>query len=113
VRARQTIHRVSRGETLAAIARQYDTTISDLQRANDMGRLTTIFVGQRLQVPGSGERQDVEHRVTRGETLTGIAERYDTTVSAIQRANRMGRRSTIRLGETLQIPAAGSALVEE
>jgi LysM repeat protein len=113
VRARQTIHRVSRGETLAAIARQYETTISDLQRANGMGRLTTIFVGQRLQVPGSGERQDVEHRVTRGETLTGIAERYDTTVSAIQRANRMGRRSTIRLGERLQIPAAGSALVEE
>lgn len=105
--SRETVHRVTRGETLAAIARRYDTTVAGIQQANGMGRLTTIFVGQRLRVPAgdeSAEPEVVEHRVRRGDTLIALAERYDTSVRAIQEANRMGRRSTIRLGETLDIP---------
>ena len=113
VRARETVHRVSRGETLAAVARRYDTSIAAIQRANGMGRLTTIFVGQRLRIPGRAEPQSVSHRVARGDTLTMLAERYGTTVSAIRQANRMGSRSTIRLGETLQIPSDAADLVEE
>ena len=108
--ARQAVHRVSRGETLASVARRYGTTIGAIQRANGMGRLTTIYAGQRLRVPSGDEPETIVHRVTRGDTLTALAERYDTTISAIQEANRMGRRSTIRLGERLQIPA--SSLVE-
>jgi hypothetical protein len=48
--------------------------------------------------------RQITHRVRRGDTLTELAEQYDTTVSAIQRANGMGRRTTIRLGERLKIP---------
>jgi LysM repeat protein len=44
------------------------------------------------------------HVVRRGETLTGLARRYDTTIRAIQRANNFGRRTTIRIGERLRIP---------
>jgi LysM repeat protein len=45
------------------------------------------------------------HRVTAGETLGSIARRYGTTVQAIQTANHMGRRTTIRIGEILKIPS--------
>jgi LysM repeat protein len=44
------------------------------------------------------------HRVARGESLTSLARRYGTSISAIQRANGMGRRSSIRIGERLRIP---------
>jgi hypothetical protein len=44
------------------------------------------------------------HRVRRGETLSGVARRYGTSISAIQRANAMGRRAAIRIGERLRIP---------
>jgi hypothetical protein len=47
----------------------------------------------------------VRHRVRRGDTLYAIAARYDTTIRAIQQANRMGRRTSIRAGETLTVPA--------
>jgi membrane-bound lytic murein transglycosylase D len=47
----------------------------------------------------------VTHRVTRGETLASLARRYDTTIKAIQQANRMGRRTSIRVGERLRIPS--------
>jgi membrane-bound lytic murein transglycosylase D len=46
----------------------------------------------------------VVHRVKRGQTLQMIARRYGTTVAAIQRQNNLGRRVTLRTGQTLQIP---------
>ena len=47
----------------------------------------------------------VVHRVRRGENLTLIARRYSTSVASIQQANNMGRRTMIRVGESLRIPA--------
>ena len=45
----------------------------------------------------------VVHKVTRGQTIDGIAKRYRTTVSAIQVANGL-RQKRIRTGQTLKIP---------
>ncbi|NIO15497.1 MAG: LysM peptidoglycan-binding domain-containing protein [Deltaproteobacteria bacterium] len=44
------------------------------------------------------------HRVRRGETLSYIAVKYRSSVSAIARANRISRRSIIRVGQRLKIP---------
>ncbi|MFQ5665657.1 MAG: transglycosylase SLT domain-containing protein [Candidatus Binatia bacterium] len=46
----------------------------------------------------------VRHRVKRGQTLSGIAKRYGTTVRAIQRRNRLRDASRVRAGQTLLIP---------
>lgn len=48
---------------------------------------------------------DHRHKVRRGESLWSIARDHHTTVRAVQRANSMGRRTTIRPGQTLRIPA--------
>ncbi len=48
------------------------------------------------------------HYVRRGETLSGIARRYRTTVSAIARLSRLRRVHIIRPGQRLKIPARGS-----
>ncbi len=45
------------------------------------------------------------HRVGRGENLTMLARRYGTSVSEIQRLNALGRRTAIRIGERLKVPA--------
>lgn len=45
----------------------------------------------------------VRHTVKRGDTLSGIAGRYKTTVSKIQKANAL-KGSVIRVGQTLKIP---------
>lgn len=46
-------HRISRGETLSAIARQYDVSVSRLRQANDLSS-DQIRPGQVLTIPASG-----------------------------------------------------------
>ncbi|MFH1143141.1 MAG: LysM peptidoglycan-binding domain-containing protein [Candidatus Eisenbacteria bacterium] len=67
--------------------------------------LGETFAQKIAQIP-AGERL-VQHRhvVRSGETLGSLARRYGTTVAAIQDANRMGRKTMIRVGQTLSIPS--------
>ncbi|MEV7979092.1 NlpC/P60 family protein [Streptomyces sp. NPDC086519] len=43
-----------------------------------------------------------------GDTLWGLAQRYGTTVAALQRANHLGTSTLIRAGGRLAIPAPGA-----
>jgi LysM repeat protein len=95
------------------IARRYGTTVSAIQAANELGRRTLINIGQQLRIPTNAATvapttTTVIHRVTRGETLAVIARRYGTTVSAIQAANELGRRTLINIGQQLRIPTVAT-----
>jgi len=52
------------------------------------------------------ERSPATHRVQRGQTLSGIAERYRVSVQALRLANRLGPRDEVRSGQVLRIPAS-------
>ena len=54
---------------------------------------------------------DLFHTVARGDTLSEIAERYDTRVSTLVALNGLGSRNRIRAGQQLRLPAAGPAPV--
>jgi len=47
------------------------------------------------------------HRVSKGETISCIAERYKTTVAAISKANNISNRLLIKTGQRLKIPLGG------
>jgi membrane-bound lytic murein transglycosylase D len=52
---------------------------------------------------------DMFHTVARGDTLSEIAQRYDTRVSTLVALNGLGSRHRIRAGQKLRLPAAGPA----
>jgi LysM repeat protein len=58
------------------------------------------------------QTQYVTHRVQRGETLSVIAGRYGSSVSAIMRQNGMRSANRIWPGQRLRIPVRGSASVQ-
>jgi putative chitinase len=110
---------VRRGETLSAIARRYKTTVKELMQANNLRSANRIREGQMLRVPSDGSGGGAEasvasvasdgerrHRVRRGETLSGIAVRYGTTVQALMQANNLSSRSMIKAGAWLRVPPA-------
>ena len=47
----------------------------------------------------------VYHRVRKGDTLSGIAKKYRTSIRAISNANHINRRHTIIAGKVLKIPS--------
>ncbi len=49
--------------------------------------------------------REQEHTISRGETLSTIARRYDVSIRDLQRANRLPD-SVIRVGQTLKIPTS-------
>lgn len=56
--------------------------------------------------PTEAEEEAVQptYRVRSGDTLSGIAERYDTTVRALVRLNDIDDPNEIRAGQRLKLP---------
>jgi len=54
---------------------------------------------------------DLFHTVARGDTLSEIADTYETRVSTLVALNALGSRHRIRIGQQIRLPAAGPAPV--
>ena len=117
VQAASPTYIVQRGDTLSLIARRYDTTVRAIAELNGIVNPNLIYVSQRLLIPSAGhsppslrQAQDTApsqiHVVRPGETLTRIASRYGTTVSAIVAANGIADPSLILVGQRLAIPGS-------
>ena len=97
---------VVRGDTLSALAREYDTSVSALVRLNDIANPNLIYIGQRLYIRVSSETQGTEVRsytVVRGDTLWGIARRFSTTVSRLAAINKIRNPNLIFPGEVIRL----------
>lgn len=57
----------------------------------------------------SKQLPDMFHTVARGDTLSQIAETYNTRVSTLVALNNLNSRNSIRAGQSLRLPAAGPA----
>lgn len=57
------------------------------------------------------EASSCQHNVARGETLSGIATRYGTTVLAIRAANPNTGLDPLLVGQTINVPCGGQAKV--
>jgi len=79
------------GDTLRKIAERCGTTVSALQRANpEIGNGNLIYPGQNLLLPGTVLGTDggyVIYIVARGDTLKGLAARFQSTVENIMANN--------------------------
>lgn len=106
---------VQAGQTLSEIAVREGVTVRRLVELNGLADPDRIIAGQRLRVSdgrtNGGQqaraRAAATHRVAYGESLSGIAMRYGTTVAAIARANDIRDVSFIRAGQLLRIPGGG------
>jgi murein DD-endopeptidase MepM/ murein hydrolase activator NlpD len=123
-------YRVTRGDTLARIAKRNHTTVGDLAGANGLKDPNRIREGQVLTIPekgggapttpatvpiaavsdkqvvvgGDGQRR---HTVQKGETLARIAAKYGTTSTELAKANNIANPNLVRIGAQLAVPGGG------
>lgn len=112
VTATSTTHLVSAGETLSSLARSYHTTVTALQQTNQLTDDDVIKIGQRLTIPGSNSvstpassgSSASTHVVAKGETISGIAQRYGVRQADLITLNKLNRSGKIVVGQRLRIP---------
>jgi membrane-bound lytic murein transglycosylase D len=101
------LHAVAQGESLSDVARQYHVTMSAIEAANQVDGTVVLPAGFLLSVPAAPAVSKLLHyRVRRGDTLEGIAGRYDVTVDDLRRWNHLRGNSAPR-GVSLRIYAGG------
>jgi membrane-bound lytic murein transglycosylase D len=102
------LHTVEQGETMADIARHYHVTVAGIESANHLEAHAVVPAGFMLNVPAAPPAVRLVHyRVVRGDTLEGIAERFDVSLSQLKRWNNIHGASVPR-GSRLKIYAGGS-----
>lgn len=96
---------VRRGDTLWGIAEMYRTSVARLAAMNHISDPNLIYPGEILQVSASGSTGDVgrTYVVRYGDTLSGIALRFGTTVSQLAAANGIADPNLIYAGEVLTV----------
>ncbi len=105
-----TTYTVKAGDSLSVIAKNYGTTIQDIQQLNQMNS-TNIYIGQVLKIPvvetlapeELPDKQLNRYTVVSGDTLSLIAKSYGTTVTNIKTLNNLST-DRIYVGQTLLIP---------
>ena len=96
-----TTYIVQRGDTLTEIAARYGTTVNEIVRLNNIADRDLIYPGQVLIIP-EGDCVDA-YIVQRGDTLSGIAERYGTTVARLAAINNIRNTDRIYVGQILYL----------
>jgi len=119
-------HKVVSGESLSRIAKKYHVQIKDLEEWNGITS-KDLKAGQEVVVSGKAaiapvskevksEKQDKVqseevaesgssvHIVVKGETLSAIAKKENTTVAELKKLNGL-RSGQINLGQELKLPA--------
>ena len=93
------------GDTLRSVAKVMKSQPWRIIRDNNLFWDETLRPGTVLKVrPSPPNPTYATHKVSRGDTLLGLASKYGTSVRAIQAANNMGRKTKIRIGHRLRVP---------
>ena len=91
------------GSVAASASATAAATASEGAPSNGTGSAPATVVGSPSSAPPSSAGA-LAYTVQKGDTLSGIAARFGTTVAALQKANRISSPGTIRVGQVLTIP---------
>lgn len=118
---------VKKGDNLWTIARRFNVSLNELYAANGLDTTSILSIGQQLQIPVEGSTATVtapspdtyqptsfnqgstEYMVKRGDSLSKIANQFDTSVRAIKAANGLSS-DLIRVGDKLVVPVSSSSI---
>ena len=99
------------GDTLTGIASAHGVSLHHLARANHMRPNSLLLAGATLRIPGHGHGSSGARRITVqwGDTLSGIADRYGTTITHLAAINGISPFGVLLAGSHLRVPDSAAA----
>ena len=108
-------YKVKSGDTLTGIANDLGVSRDDIAAVNRFGANAQLQRGSTIKVPANRHEVDlnlnnksVSYKVASGDTLIGVAKRFNVSVSDLAAANNLSNNAQLILGRTITIPAKGS-----
>ncbi len=102
----ETVHSVSKNETLSAIAKKYGVSTAALQAYNGISNPNLLFIGKKLKIP-SGSTQEIPYVVKKGDSLGSIGARFGVKVTDLLSRNNISKPDLIKIGQKIIIPVQG------
>lgn len=111
-------YKVKSGDTLIGIANSIGVSAQQVAAVNSsFDAKARLQRGQTIKVPASKAEvnrqlndQPTNYKVQSGDTLTGVAKRYNIGLSDLASANGLSSTSNLILGRTITIPASGNSV---
>lgn len=106
---------IKAGDTLYSIASKHNTTVDEIKKLNNLNS-NTLTVGNKLKLPAPSVDKPITpstpsggntYKVKSGDTLYGIANKYNTTVDEIKKINNLSS-NTLTIGSVLKLPSTTS-----
>ena len=95
---------VQSGDSLWGISKKYGITVDELKQANNLTS-NLLSIGQNLLIPTKeSESTTDEYIVQKGDTLYGIASKFNTTVDTLKSINNLTTDS-LSIGQVLKLPS--------
>ncbi|MBI2911446.1 MAG: LysM peptidoglycan-binding domain-containing protein, partial [Chloroflexi bacterium] len=123
---KEEIYVVQSGDTLTGIAQRHESSVSAIAEHNGIENPNFLRIGQELRIPRgrrrsgggsspapapaaaptpvSGPGRRATYEVQPGDTLHGLARRWQSSIAAIADANGLGNPDLIHVGQRLLIP---------
>ncbi|PSV24171.1 LysM peptidoglycan-binding domain-containing protein [Photobacterium sp. GB-56] len=108
-----THHTVRKGDSLWTIARQYNTSVNALAKANKLSTKSTLHLGQKIKVSdnkvststgkSTNKVKTISYKVKNGDSLSVIAQRHKVTVKQIVKWNNLNSKKYLKQGQTLKL----------
>ncbi|MBI4844190.1 MAG: LysM peptidoglycan-binding domain-containing protein [Nitrospirae bacterium] len=97
------LYRVSKGDSLLAIAKKFNTDTETLKRINEL-ETSQLKIGQVLKLTDVKQKSpsDTRYRVKKGDTLWLIAKKYNTDTKSLQRLNNL-QDTSLKVGQVLKV----------
>lgn len=95
---------VKPGDTLSGIAGKYGTAVNNLVSLNNIADANKIYVGQVLTITNKTNGSNyITYTVKSGDTLSGIAGKYNTTYQKLAKDNNISNPNIIYVGQVIKI----------
>jgi len=117
---------IKKGDNLWSIAKRYNVSLDELYAANGLSKSSVLRIGQQIQIPVEGgtaavntvsadtyqpssfNQSSTNYTVKRGDSLSRIANQFDSSVRAIKAANGLSS-DVIRVDDVLIVPVGANA----